>query len=202
MMMTVTHYNHHDRDEDNDYFALNVYWPGEGRCRRGEWGRKSIVLSDYHRNCCHHHCCHPQCCHHHWWAMLQNYFPTALKVSSKKTSDNPIFDLGCPIFTQQWPTGGILGWRLKSWEQLNPTLSIFYMPEIWKFITLLQHKEELDWLMWILNQEIKPQTPKKFWKTTQQASLSDPGHKSTVLFYQCEILTCKVEIAPCYFFCV
>ena len=75
-MMTATH----DRAEDNDYFALNVYWPGEGRCRRGEcWGRKSIVLSDYHRNCCHHHRCH-----HPWWAIMQNNFSTAPKVASKK----------------------------------------------------------------------------------------------------------------------
>ena len=38
------HDDHHDHDDDNKA-ALNVCWPAEGRRRRGEWGRKSAVLS-------------------------------------------------------------------------------------------------------------------------------------------------------------
>ena len=118
IMMTATHYNHHDRDEDNDYFALNVYWPGEGRCRRGEWGRKSIVLSDYHRNCC----------HHPWWAIMQNNFSTAPKVSSKKRQ-TILFWFGLADISL-----AMTSWRYssKTWELLNLTLRIFYMPELWK----------------------------------------------------------------------
>ena len=143
-MMTATHYNHHDRDEDNDYFALNVYWPGEGRCRRGEWGRKSIVLSDYHRNCCHHHCCHPQCCHHHWWAMLQNYFPTAPKVSSKKHQTIPFLIWVARYFPSNdlqevfWGLDQTLGTVKPHFKHLLHAWNMKIKH------TLLQHKEELD----------------------------------------------------------
>ena len=164
MMMTVTHYNHPDRDEDNDYFALNVYWPGEGRCRRGEWGRKSIVLSDYHRNCCHHHRCHPQCCHHHWWAMLQNYFPTAPKVSSKNIRQSH-FWFGLPDISPAMTCRRYSGVWIKHWGQLNPTLNIFYMPEIWKLNILFYSTRKnliyvsicnISFVTWILKKEITP----------------------------------------------